>query len=232
MNVTTKAITMMIVGLAAMTGCSTAGLHGGNASDASHTSSHGSGSSAHQGQSTSNGDGQASHGSSHDQQAETSPLTSASEGQFPTVGFEERAEVMIPFSVTEVCPLFEPAGRFLLYDWWEPTILREAEGASLAGLIMITEVSGVEVLLTVTQHAPDAGQLQYIVLWGDFELQRIDITCQEGDTADSTIVVWNERNAGIHENGVSMVTTFVQGGNIQANLERYGQNVTQYLQEQ
>lgn len=202
MNMKTKSITLLLLGLAVTAIAS-----------CSTTDPHG------------NGNGGEGH-------SETSQSSATGEGQFPTVGFEERAEVTIPFSVAEVCPLFEPAGRSMLYDWWKPNILRTAEGETLEGLIMVTEVSGLEVLLTVTRHTPDTSQIQYIVLWGDFELQRIDIACVEGETEDSTIVVWNERNAGIHENGVSMVTSFVEGGNIQSNLDRYGQNVTQYLQNQ
>lgn len=220
MNMKTKSITMLMFGLAttAIASCSTT-LHESNLI-------------SHESESASHGNHEESHGSAHNGQAGTLQSHATGEGQFPTVGFEERAQVSIPFSVAEVCPLFEPAGRSLLYNWWKPIILREAKGETLKGLIMLAEVSGLEVLLTVTEHTPDAGQIQYIVLWGDFELQRIDITCSEGETADSTNVVWNERNAGIHENGVSMVTTFVEGGNIQTNLERYGQNMAQYLQDQ
>ena len=199
-------------------GCSSGGLHGGNAgSHGSEAGSHGSEAGSH-----------ASHGSDGEQ-AGTSQLTG--EGQFPTVGFEERYETTVPFSSTEVCPLFEPAGRFLMYDWWDPTILREAEGETLEGLLMAARGFDLDILLTVTEHAPDEGQIQYVVLWDDFELQRIDITCVEGETADSTRVVWNERNAGIHENGGSLVTAFVEGGNIATIVEGYAQNVTQYLQD-
>ena len=47
------------------------------------------------------------------------------------------------------------------------------------------------------------------VLWDDFELQRIDIRCEQGETENSTKFTWSERNAGIHENGVSMVSDTV-----------------------
>lgn len=173
------------------------------------------------------------HGHDASKHHKMSSETSEGEGRFSTVGFEEHYEVTVPFSNTKVCPLFEPAGRFLMYDWWNPTVLREAEEESLEGLIVTTEVAdhGVEVLLTVTRHAPDEGRLQYIVLWGDFELQRIDITCAEGETADSTKVVWHERNAGIHENGVSMVTHFIETGGVGHVVERYAQNATKYLQD-
>ncbi len=49
---------------------------------------------------------------------------------FPTVGFEQSHKVLIAFPVDEVTPLFEPDGRHLVYDWWNPKILREGEGGT------------------------------------------------------------------------------------------------------
>lgn len=228
----------------AVAGCSPISIHGGH--DDAHGNSngtHGSSDGVHRSQG--NDDAHGTHGGddAHGSQGsddvhgthgsdDTQASSEGGEGLFPTVGFEERAEVTVPFVSTEVCPLFEPAGRFLMYDWWEPTILREAEGETLKGLIMAARGFDLDILLVVTEHAPSDGRLQYIVLWGDFELQRIDITCVEGKTANSTNVVWNERNAGMHENGVSMVTDFVEGGNIRKVVERYAQNATKYLQDQ
>ena len=236
-NRKTKSIGVLIFVLlvTAIVGCSTTGSHGGNveshesntAAHGAEPSSHGNESSTHGSEASSHESNDGSHGSDHSEQA----AASTGEGQFPTVGFEEQVEVTIPFPIAEVCPLFEPAGRFLTYDWWNPTILREAEGETLEGLIMGARGFDLDILLFVTQHNPAEGQIQYNVLWGDFELQRIDITCVEGDTPGSTNVIWNERNAGIHENGVSLVTAFVEGGNIRATVERYAENATQYLED-
>ena len=240
-----KLIIMLVFALlvTAVVGCVPIAIHGGH--DDTHGNSngtHGSSDSAHGTQSSDDargthrgGDAHGSQGSddAHGSQGsdDTQRSSEGGEGLFPTVGFEERVDVTISFVSTEVCPLFEPAGRFLIYDWWNPTILREAEGETLEGLIMAARGFDLDILLVVTEHAPSDGRLQYIVLWGDFELQRIDITCIEGETAGSTQVIWNERNAGLHENGVSMVTSFVEGGNIQSIVEKYAQNATQYLQD-
>ena len=98
--------------------------------------------------------------------------------------------------------------------------------------IMSAHGFGLDTLLKVTKHVPDEGYIQYIVLWGDFELQRIDITCVEGDTPDSTTVVWNEQNSGMYENGASAVTQYVTGDHLRDNVEKYAQNATNYLQDQ
>ncbi|MEM7159718.1 MAG: hypothetical protein AAF799_43155 [Myxococcota bacterium] len=152
------------------------------------------------------------------------------EGRFPTVGFERRVELELPFAATQVCPLFEPSGRNLLYEWWEPTVLRPARGQTLEGLVTVSTLhESHEVFLVVTEHEPERGHLQYMVLWDDFELQRVDITCVEGASSASTKVEWLERNAGLHDEGVSMVSSFVMGGALDRVVERYGDNVEKTL---
>ena len=179
--------------------------------------------------------GHGSHGSqeahgSHDEQTRI-PKAGKKKKKFPTVGFEERHEVTIPFPTGDVCPLFEPEGRNLIYSWWNPTVLREPEGKTLKGLVTVSEMSSHEIYLIVTEHNPEQGHLQYLVLWDDFELQKIDITCEEGRTKQTTKVIWNERNAGLHKNGVSMVSKFVKGGHLKAVVERYAQQAEKYLQD-
>jgi len=160
------------------------------------------------------------------------PAPDVEDGQFPTVGFEVVYETSVEFAPSDVCPLYEPSGRFLLYDDWDPTVLREAEGDTLVGLITTSLSFGLEVILTVTEHAPDEGRIQYVALWDDFEVQRIDISCTEGSTPDSTTVVWTERNAGLHEDGTSMVTTFIEAGGVGINAENYSRNISEYLANQ
>lgn len=148
---------------------------------------------------------------------------------FPTVGFKQTVVANIPFAVEKVAPLFEPAGRTLLYDWWKPTVIREENESSLNNLFTVSQVDGIEVFLAVQKHEADKNYLQYIVLWGDFELQRIDITCEQGATANETKVTWTEWNAGFHSNGVSMVTQFVTSGVLSESVERYAKNVEAQL---
>ena len=152
--------------------------------------------------------------------------------KFPTVGFEETHKVNIPYSTEEVCPLFEPSGRHLIYKWWETTTLRKPQGDTLKGLMTVSGVSDHEIFLLVTQHEPEDGYMQYLVLWDDFELQRIDITCVEGRNKASTEVTWTERNAGLHERGVSIVSDFVEGGNLKAVVERYAEKAEKYIRNQ
>ena len=125
----------------------------------------------------------------------------SAEGRFPVVGFERRATTSIAHPPEAVCPYFEPAGRRLIYPWWNPTVLREPDGDTLVGLTTVSFPHGdhsTPVYLVVMQHRPDEGYLQYQALWGDYELQRIDITCR-ADGAGGTQATWLERNAGLHE---------------------------------
>jgi hypothetical protein len=151
-------------------------------------------------------------------------------GKYPTVGLEERIEGVISFSVAKVCPLFEPAGRFLMYDWWNPTILQPAKGDTLEGLIMSDRGFNLDILLKVTKHNPAQGIIEYIVLWNDFELQRINISCVEGETPNSTKIVWNEENSGLYKNGSAAVNMYVSGGHLRNNVENYLKNATKKLQ--
>lgn len=165
-----------------------------------------------------------------------SPRATAGEyATFPTIGFEETVELDIPFSSARVCPLFEPDGRKFLYEWWEPIVVKAPEGETLKGLMTYTEydgLGGLSVYLTVTKHAPADGYMQYLVLWGDFEIQRIDISCAPGHTDLTTRVVWSERNAGLHDNGVSLVSQFVEGGYLKQVVEGYGQAIEAHLKDE
>ena len=125
--------------------------------------------------------------------------------------------------------MFLPDGRHLIYSWWNPTVLRTAKGKTLKGLVTVSNMHSLVIYLVVTEHEPEQGHIQYLVLWDDFELQRIDITCVEGKTKESTRVVWRERNAGLHQNGVSMVTQFVEGGHLKGVVERYAKAAEEYL---
>ena len=156
----------------------------------------------------------------------------AAEGQFPTVGFEESYTTTVDFAPDDVCPLFEPSGRFLLYDDWDDVVLREPQGDTLQGRVSSSQSFGLDVLVIVTDHRPDDGVLEYVALWDDFEVQRITITCVEGDSPDSTSVTWDERNAGLHEEGVPLVTQFIEAGAVQTLVENYAANVAAYLQNQ
>lgn len=51
-------------------------------------------------------------------------VKSDSVSKFPVIGFKKVHEEIIPFSVEKVFPMFEPGGRHLLYDNWEPTVLK------------------------------------------------------------------------------------------------------------
>ena len=90
-------------------------------------------------------------------------------------------------------------------------------------------MDGLEVFLTVTEYSESDKHIQYLVQWGDFELQRIDITAQKGTTQESTKVFWTERNAGMHENGVFLVSQFIEGGHMIEVVERYARGIEEYL---
>ena len=154
-------------------------------------------------------------------------------GTFPVVGLERRAETSIAYPPETVCPYLEPAGRHLIYPWWDPTVLREPDGDTLVGLTTVSfphgDHSRTPIYLIVTQHRPDEGYLQYQVLWGDFELQRITITCR-GDGGDGTHATWLERNAGLHERGVPAVTDYIEGGHVEQGFAAYGQRIAEAIE--
>lgn len=170
------------------------------------------------------------HGGAHGGGKTETSAEDGEKGTFPTVGFEKTHEVTIPFPVTDVQQFFEPKWRYLVYKWAkDPTVLREAEGDTLVGLIMVSTTHGHDIVLTVKEHEPEHGYIQYVVLWDDFELQRIDITCEEGEKKGTTKVTWKERNAGIHENGVQMVSQFVKKGHLEHVVERYATGIEEHL---
>lgn len=149
---------------------------------------------------------------------------------FPTVGFVKTHEDTISFAVEDVFPLFEPQGRHLLYENWEPTILRDSSDGSLEGQVIFSKYDEMDVMLTVRKHNPDNGHIQYLVVWEDFEIQRIDIYCTFIDE-NSTHVKWVEHNAGLYETGTKPVTMFCTEGYLEQVVQRYFDNVKKTLSE-
>ena len=149
--------------------------------------------------------------------------------EFPVVGFRKTHTESIPFPVDQVFPFFEPQGRPLLYEKWDPTVLKTGENNSLKGHVEFSKYDDLDVFLTVTEYDRQAGHIQYMVIWDDFEIQRIDIYCNPGDEPNSTQVTWDEHNAGLYDKGVSLVTMFVEGGYLVKVVERYLNNVEKQL---
>lgn len=152
--------------------------------------------------------------------------------KFPTIGFKKIHEEIIPFPVEEVFPLFEPNGRYLLYDNWEPTVLKKGENGSLIGQIEFSKYDHLDVILKITEHNPEKGHIQYLAVWDDFEIQRIDIFCERGIEENTTNLKWIEHNAGLYEKGVSLVSKFVEEGYLVQAVERYTNNIEMHLSKE
>lgn len=151
---------------------------------------------------------------------------------FPVIGFRKEHEEIIPFPLEKVFPMFEPQGRPLLYDNWKPTILKEGKDGTLIGQIEFSKYDNLDVLLKVTKHSPKKGHIQYLAIWDDFEIQRIDIFCKEGIAENTTELKWIEHNAGLYEKGVSLVSKFVQEGYLVEAVERYTSNIEKHLNKE
>lgn len=165
----------------------------------------------------------------HSTLKEVKDIKSEAVTNFPVVGFKVVYKDTISFSVEKVFPLFEPKGRPLLYDNWNPTVLREGKNDSLEGQVLFSKYDDLDVMLTVTKYNPENGHIQYLVIWDDFEIQRIDINCTQGETVNSTIITWVEHNAGLYEKGVPLVSMFVQEGYLIKVVKNYINNIKMQL---
>lgn len=156
-------------------------------------------------------------------------INSETLSNFPVIGFKKTHEEIIPFPVKRVFPLFEPQGRFLLYDNWKPIVLKEGIDGSIIGRIEFSKYDQLDVLLKVTKHNPEKGHIQYLAIWDDFEIQKIDIFCKPGKDKNTTDFKWVEHNAGLYEKGVSLVSMFVKEGHLVQAVERYTDNIEKKL---
>jgi len=170
--------------------------------------------------------------SSSDSAAKYDGMSSDSIATFPTVGYIKVHEETINFPVEKVFPLFEPQGRTLLYKNWNPTVLREGINGSLKGQVLFSKNDDLDVMLTVREYNPEKGHIQYLVVWDDFEIQRIDIYCTQAETENSTIVKWVEHNAGLYEKGIPLVKMFVEEGHLDKAVERYVKNIKKQLKNE
>lgn len=157
------------------------------------------------------------------------PTHSDSVVTFPTIGYVKTHEEIIEFPVEQVFPLFEPQGRVLLYDNWNPTILKEGDNGTLTGMVIYSKYDNLDVMLTVREYHPEKGHIQYLVVWDDFEIQRIDIYCTSIENGNSTNVKWVEHNAGLYEKGIPLVKMFVEEGFLVKAVQRYTTNVSEKL---
>ena len=183
-----------------------------------------------------NGKGHGSHSSSHNshlsesEQHNIEHLKSESVETFPTVGFKAVYKDTVPYSVKDVFPLFKPQGRNLLYPNWNPTELRKGENGTVKGQVLFSKYDNLDVMLTVTDYNPEKGHIQYLVVWDDFEIQRIDIYCTEGETENTTEITWLEYNAGLYEKGTPLVSKFVKEGYLFKVVDRYITNIKNQLE--
>ena len=159
------------------------------------------------------------------------PMIDAVE-KFPAVTFKKVHKAVIPFSVERVFPLFEPQGRQLLYKNWKPTLLKKGEHGSLKGQVEYSKYDALDVLLTVREYNPDKGHIQYLVVWDDFEIQRIDIYCKAIEEDNTTQLTWMEHNAGLYEKGAHLVRKFVTEGYLDKAVERYVSNIKKHLENE
>lgn len=179
--------------------------------------------------------GHGTHSSTHNNHFPNSPqendenLESETVETFPTVGFKAVYKDTIQFSVKDVFPLFEPQGRNLLYPNWNPTELRKGENGTIKGQVLFSKYDDLDVMLTVTDYNPKKGHIQYLVVWDDFEIQRIDINCTKGKTENTTEITWLEYNAGLYDKGTPLVSKFVEEGYLFKVVKRYITNIENQL---
>ena len=182
-----------------------------------------------------NGKGHGSHTTTHNnhtsksEQKNIENLESESVESFPTVGFKAVYKDTIAYPVKDVFPLFEPQGRNLLYPNWNPTELRKGENGTVKGQVLFSKYDDLDVMLTVTDYNLEKGHIRYLVVWDDFEIQRIDIYCTKGETENSTAITWLEYNAGLYEKGVPLVSMFVEKGYLVKVVKRYIDNIENQL---
>lgn len=182
--------------------------------------------------------GKGGHGNGHGSHADKSEQINSDKAKvdtvakFPSVAYKKVHVEIIPFAVEKVFPLFEPQGRSLLYENWKPTILREGENGSLKGQMIYSKYDELDVVLTVREYNPEEGHIQYLAVWDDFEIQRIDIFCKPADKKNTTEVTWIEHNAGLYKKGDYLVTMFVNEGHLSNAVERYAKNITEKLQNE
>ena len=175
--------------------------------------------------------GQHQGGESHSSH-NTKGIASEKISSFPTVGFKVTHKDTIAFSIDKVFPLFEPQGRNLLYENWNPTVLREGENGTPKGQVLFSKYDDLDVMLTVREYNPEKGHIQYLVVWNDFEIQRIDIYCTQGETENSTNVKWVEHNAGLYEKRIPLIKKFVEEGFLVKAVERYVNNIENQLENE
>lgn len=168
--------------------------------------------------------------SSESEQENIKNLESKTVETFPTVGFKAIYKDTIPYSFKDVFPLFGPQGRNLLYPNWNPTELRKGENGTIKGQILFSKYDNLDVMLTVTDYNPEKGHIQYLVVWDDFEIQRIDIYCTKGKTDNTTEIAWLEYNAGLYDKGTPLVSKFVEEGYLFKVVDRYITNIKSQLE--
>lgn len=117
----------------------------------------------------------------------------------------------------------------MLYPNWDPIELRKGKNGTIEGQVLFSRYDELDVMLTVTKYNPESGHIQYLVVWGDFEIQRIDIYCTKGATENSTVITWVEYNAGLYEKGVPLVSMFVKEGYLVKVVNRYIINIENQL---
>jgi hypothetical protein len=145
---------------------------------------------------------------------------------FKTVAFFRKVELFFNHPCETVNPFFDPKWRNLLYPWWQPEILTPPVGPGLAGLVQRVIPpslnAGKGIILSVHDHKHNSQdwQIYYSVIWGDYELQQIQINCSP-NTSGGTDAVWTEKIAGFGSHGVKPVSEFVKTKTLESRVNTY-----------
>lgn len=153
---------------------------------------------------------------------------------FKIVAFFRKVQFGFRQPIEAVSPFFAPKWRKLLYPWWLPEVLAVPKGRGLVGLVQrvippsLDEGRGI--ILTVHDHKqdPQDWQIYYAVLWGDYELQQIRISCSP-NTSGGTEAEWAEKMVGFGSHGVKPVSEFVETKCLEARVKTYRDAIEAYL---
>jgi len=152
--------------------------------------------------------------------------------KFVPVFFDKTEDIQIDGKPERVFQYFEPKWRKFMYHWWELKEVFVPSNGSLLGASFRVSPPNHEdkeaIFVNVTHLDTDAKEIQYSIMWGDYELQKIEITCKSNPRGGTTARI-RTMTYGLTPEGNKAVTEYSTQGGEQAGNARYAKELNKYL---
>jgi hypothetical protein len=96
---------------------------------------------------------------------------------------------VLPMTVAQAFPLFEPEGERAWAQGWDPHYVYPPDGRTEVGMVFTTTHGSEETLWTVIRHDPAAGLIEYLRVTPGSRVANVLVQCASADAQRTRVTV-------------------------------------------